>query len=298
MVGVATVGLAARSQEQRATFRSSLDLVSVAVVVRDADGRLVTNLQAADFEIYDRGAAKPIVQFQRGSDADARLALLVDSSGSMVFNDRRRRSRVATELLLASFRDTDAASVFSFDSRVRRLTPFTNDPDLLRTAVVNVRPYGSTCLYDAIVATVQTVVDDTPRARAVLLLTDGIDTASTFTPQEAATAAAMVDIPLYVLSVGGTTSAAEKAMMGADTSVASSQAALRLKELAARTGGLAAEPTTVADLSVATRTILGEMRHQYVLAIPAGAEKGWHDLTVRVRRGKVQARSREGYVVS
>jgi VWFA-related protein len=298
MVGVATVGLAARPQEQRATFRSSLDLVSVAVVVRDADGRLVTNLRAADFEIFDRGAAKPIVQFQRGSEADARLALLVDSSGSMVFNDRRRRSRVATELLLSGFRDTDAASVFSFDSRVRRLTPFTNDPHLLRSAVGSVRPYGATCLYDAIVATVQTVVDDAPRARGVLLLTDGIDTASTFTPHEAATAAAAVDIPLYVLSVGGATSAAEKAMMGADTSVGSSQAALRLHELAARTGGLAAEPTTVADLSVVTRTILSEMRHQYVLAIPAGAEKGWHELTVRVRRGKVQARSREGYVVS
>jgi Ca-activated chloride channel family protein len=298
MLGATTVGLAARPQEQRATFRSSLDLVSLAVVVRDADGRLVTNLQAADFEIFDRGAAKPIVQFQRGSEADARLALLVDSSGSMVFSDRRRRSRVATELLLAGFRDTDAASVFSFDSRVRRLTPFTSDPDLLRSAVGSVRPYGTTGLYDAIVATVRTVVDDAPRARGVLLLTDGIDTASTFTPHEAATAAAAVDIPLYVLSVGGTTSAAEKAMLRGDGSVESSQAALRLNELAARTGGLAAEPMTVADLSIATRTILSEMRHQYVLAIPAGTEKGWHELTVRVRRGKVQARSREGYVVS
>jgi VWFA-related protein len=294
----ATVGVTAQTDGQRTMFRSSLDLVSVAVVVRDEDGRLVTNLQANDFEILDRGTARPVVQFQRGSDADARLALLVDSSGSMVFSDRRRRSRVATELLLAGFRETDAASVFSFDSRVRRLTPFTRDPHLLRTAVSSVEPYGATSLYDAIVTTVQTVVEDAPRARGVLLLTDGIDTASTFTPHEAATAAAAVDIPLYVLSVGGATTAAEKSMMGGDVSVESTQSALRLNELAARTGGLAAEPTTIADLSVATRTILSELRHQYVLAIPAGSAKGWHELTVRVRRGRVQARSRDGYVVS
>jgi VWFA-related protein len=272
--------------------------VSVAVVVRDADGRLVTNLRATDFEILDRGTAQPIVQFQRGSEADARLALLVDSSGSMVFTDRRRRSQLATELLLAGFRESDAASVFSFDSRVRRLTPFTRDPQELRTAVGSVEPYGVTCLYDAIVATIRTVVDDAPRARGVLLLTDGIDTASTFTPHEAATAAAAVDIPLYVLSVGGTTTAAEKAMLNGDASVESTRSALTLNDLAARTGGLAAEPTTIADLSVTTRTILSELRHQYVLAIPASAAKGWHDLTVRVRRGRVQARSRDGYVVS
>ena len=105
VVVLGAVTLVAQSEEQRATFRSSLDLVSVAVVVRDGDGRLVTNLQATDFEILDRGKSQPIVQFQRGSEADARLALLVDSSGSMVFTDRRRRSQLATEFLLAGFRE-------------------------------------------------------------------------------------------------------------------------------------------------------------------------------------------------
>jgi hypothetical protein len=61
---------------------------------------------------------------------------------------------------------------------------------------------------------------------------------------------------------------------------------------------MAAEAATAAQLSTATRTILSELRHQYVLAIPAGTGKGWHDLTVRVRRGRVQARSRNGYIVS
>jgi hypothetical protein len=85
-----------------------------------------------------------------------------------------------------------------------------------------------------------------------------------------------------------------------DRSVASEEqtATMTLNDLATRTGGLAVEAGTIAELSIVTRTILSELRHQYVLAIPAGSLKGWHELTVRVRGGRVQARSRNGYLVS
>lgn len=286
--------LTAQAEPPQATFRSSLDLVSVAVVVRGADGRIVQGLNAGDFEIFDRGAARPIVQFHRGSDADARLALLVDSSGSMVLGARRSRSLLATELLAASFAETDAASVFSFDKRVRRLTPFTRDSGELLAAVTSVEPFGVTCIYDAIVGTIRTVTHDSPRARALLLLTDGIDTASVLTPGDAANAAAALDIPLYVLSVGDEPRNGMRPAAAFDPGASP----LTLNDLAARTGGLATDADTIAELSTATRVILSELRHQYVLAIPAASAPGWHDLTVRVRRGRVQARSRNGYVVS
>ena len=280
-------------EPQRPTFRSSLDLVSVAVVVRQPDGRLVTDLEAGDFEILDRGAAQPIVQFERGDDAHARLALLVDTSGSMVVGAKRERSRIATELLAAGMKPSDGATVFSFDARLRRLTPFTRDVETLREAVTRLEPWGVTSLYDAILGTIASVVEESPRTRALLLLTDGIDTASVKTPLDAAQAAAALDIPLYVLSVGKD-QMDEKAYSTASAEAAS----VTLQDLATRTGGLAAEAATVADLSIATRTILSELRHQYVIAIPAGEVRGWHDLTVRVKRGRVQARSRNGYYVS
>ena len=294
LLTIAVVTLPAQEQEPRATFRSSLDLVSVAVVVRDADGRLVRNLRPTDFEVFDRGTAQKIVQFQRGEDADARLALLVDSSGSMVVGAKRERSRLATELLIAGFTKRDAASVFSFDSRVRRLTPFTRDPDELRTAVTSVEPFGMTRLYDAIVGTIQTVTNDTPRTRGLLLLTDGIDNQSLHSPGDAASAAAALDIPVYVLSVGGDESAESRTAISGTATGDS----LTLNELAVRTGGLAAEAATIAQLSIVTRTILSELRHQYVLAFASGSTKGWHELTVRVKRGRVHARSRNGYLVS
>ncbi len=105
-------------------------------------------------------------------------------------------------------RPADAATVFSFDSEVRRLTPYTGNSEILRSAVSSVVPFGSTCLFDAIVGTARSVQEDSPRARAVVILTDGIDTASLNSAEDAATAAARLDLPVYVLGVGSLAGAA------------------------------------------------------------------------------------------
>ena len=280
---------AAPQDVERATFRSSLDLVSVAVVVRDGDGRLVDGLTARDFEIIDSGIPRAIVQFQQGDDADARMAMLVDSSGSMGVGAKRNRSRLAAELFFSGLKPQDTASIFSFDSRIRRLTDFTRHPDTLRAAVAEVEPFGTTRLYDAIIGTVRTVVDEMPRPRAIVLLTDGVDTASAYSARDAATAAAVVDIPVYVLSVGDEARGSAEATIVNET--------MTLGELARSTGGMSAEGTTPSQLGAAARAILAELHHQYVIAFAAGRDRGWHSLTVKVKRGRVKARSREGYLV-
>jgi VWFA-related protein len=291
LLGVTAAGLSVGAQEQvRATFRSSLELVSIAVVVRDGGGRLVTDLGPQDFEVVDAGIPRAVTQFGAGHDADARLALLVDSSGSMVVGTKPERTRMAADFLIAKMRPADAATVFSFDSEIRRLTPYTGNSDALRSAVSSVVPFGSTCLFDAIVGTAHTVQDDAPRARAVVLLTDGIDTASLHSVDDAATAAARLDLPVYVLGVGS--------LSGTPVSFAESgPAPFSVAELARRTGGLSAEASSPAQLSVVTQTILDELHHQYLLAFEGGSQPGWHSLQVRVRKGRVNARSRDGYFV-
>jgi VWFA-related protein len=291
-LAVTAAGLSAATQDQtRATFRSSLDLVSVAVVVRDGGGRLVKGLRAEDFEIVDGGVVRPVTHFEAGRDADARLALLVDSSGSMVVGAKPERTRLAADFLISGLRPADVATVFSFDSEIRRLTPYTGNSDLLRAAVSGVVPYGATCLFDAIVATVRTVQDEVPRPRAVVLLTDGIDTASLHSADDAATAAARLDLPVYVVGVGSLAGQTAPAMR------TEGPEAFSVADLARRTGGLAGEASTPAQFSVLTQTILEELHHQYVMAFAAGDERGWHPLQVRVRRGRVNSRSRDGYYV-
>lgn len=292
LLSLAVAGLTAASQDQRVTFRSSLDLVSIAVVVRDGGGRLVSNLNANDFEIVEGNTRRSIEHFQAGRDGDARLALLVDSSGSMVVGARPERARLAADMLLAGMRPADTASVFSFDSEVRRLTPYTSDTGLLRNAVSKVVPYGTTCLFDAIADTAQAVQADTPRARAVVLLTDGIDTASASTGEDAAATATRFDLPVYVIGVGSLSDPPEMHQSRRPT-----QAPFSLSELARRTGGFSADATSPAQLSIATRTILDELHQQYLLAFQGGTQPGWHQLQVKVRRGRVNARSRDGYFV-
>ncbi|MEO7270991.1 MAG: VWA domain-containing protein, partial [Vicinamibacterales bacterium] len=273
-----------------ATFRSATDIVSMAVIVRDGGGRLVTGLGAQDFEVTDRGVVRPIQQVVATHDADARLALLVDSSGSMQIGTKPERTRLASDSLIKGLRADDAAAVFSFDSDLRRLTEFTTDRHQLRGAISGVVPYGLTCLFDAIVATARSVQAEAPRARAVVLLTDGIDTASLYSGEDAATAAARLDLPVYVIGVGR--------LAGAGTdSRRRDPGAFSVADLARRTGGFSGDGTSAAQLNALTQSILDELRHQYVVAFAAGSEPGWHQLQLRVKRGKVNARSRDGYLV-
>jgi VWFA-related protein len=149
MVAIAVGILSAQQDVPQVTFKSSVNLVSVAVVVRDGDGRFIKGLKAEDFEIADNGKVRPIVQFQSGEAADARLALLVDSSGSMVVGAKRDRVQLAAHLLVSGFADQDEATVFGFDSSLRRLTPFTRDAGELRSAVSSLVPFGETCMFAA-----------------------------------------------------------------------------------------------------------------------------------------------------
>jgi Ca-activated chloride channel family protein len=293
MVATAVGILSAQQDVPQVTFKSSVNLVSVAVVVRDADGRFIKGLKAEDFEIADNGKVRPIVQFQSGEAADARLALLVDSSGSMVVGAKRDRVQLAAHLLVSGFADQDEATVFGFDSSLRRLTPFTRDAGQLRSAVSSLVPFGETCMYDAIVDTIRSVETEAPRARAVVLLTDGVDTASVHNVQDAASAAAALDIPVYALGVDDF----NERPRFVDRTLVDDNATVNLAELARRTGGTATEANSVAQLSIATRSILTELHHQYMMAFAAGTQPGWHPLTVRVRKGRAVARSRDGYLV-
>ena len=211
----------------------------------------------------------------------------------MVVGAKRDRVQLAAHLLVSGFSTEDEATVFGFDSSLRRLTPFTRDPDQLRSAVSSLVPFGETCMYDAIVDTIRSVEDEAPRARAVVLLTDGVDTSSMNNVHDAATAAAALDIPVYALGVDDF----NERPRTTDRTLVDDNANVKLAELARRTGGTATEANSVAQLSIATRSILTELHHQYMLAFASSTESGWHPLSVRVRKGRTVARSRDGYLV-
>ena len=110
-----------RSQAQQsrnppaATFRSNVDLVRVAAIVRDHKGRFVPDLTARDFEVLDAGESRPITDFQR-DQSGVSVALLFDVSGSM--EGHLANAREAAEHVISWLDRRDETAIFTFDTRL------------------------------------------------------------------------------------------------------------------------------------------------------------------------------------
>src|SRR4051794_10484457 len=122
-----------------ATFKSSVDLVRVGAVVRDRKGRFVRDLTGRDFEVLDGGVNRRISEF-RHDDSGVSIALLFDISGSM--EAKMGNAREAAEHILSWLNlQGDEAAVFTFDTRLEEVTPFTAGLQRLPPGISAVRPF-------------------------------------------------------------------------------------------------------------------------------------------------------------
>ena len=172
----------AQPPQEQAVFKAGIDLVSVTATVRDRRGRLVRGLNKEDFEVLDNGQQRRISDF-RADPSPVSLAILFDISGSMRVADRMLAARFAAHHVLSWLEQgRDEAALFTFDSRLHEVAPFTVDTRALQGALGEVDPFGATSLHDAIAEAAQRAAARTGRRRAVVVITDGIDTASGLTP--------------------------------------------------------------------------------------------------------------------
>ena len=297
MVTSSLVPSPARAVQQppAATFKSSVDVVAVTAVVRDRKGRFVRDLSQRDFVVAEGGQSKKILDFRAESDGPVKLGLLMDASGSMRVGRKAVDAEQAALHILRSLRKDDQAAIFSFDTKLDRVSEFTSDIASLEAALgkVNV-PYGQTSLHDAIaeaadvVATASRGGGKLAHRSALVVITDGIDTTSRATMDQVAAAASAIDIPVYVVAV----------MAPIDDPKVDERPpfdAPGLTQLARGTGGEMFTASAPAHASTAARQIVDELRHQYVLAFEASAHTGWRSLEVRGRDPKWTIRARTGY---
>src|SRR5215218_6091978 len=137
-------------QAPKTTFRSTVDVVSVAAVVRDKRGRFASGLRKEDFVVEEGTTRRDIIEFHADADAPVRVALLFDVSGSMRLGARIEEARQAARHLLGALKlgaAADEAAVFSFDMNLQSLQPFTADGVAIESALARVIPYGQTSLY-------------------------------------------------------------------------------------------------------------------------------------------------------
>jgi Ca-activated chloride channel family protein len=279
-----------------AKFRSSVDVVSVSAVVRDKKGRFVGNLDRKDFIVTEAGQSRPILDFRAQSDGPVKLALLVDISGSMRVGSKSVDARQAARHIFGALRPGDEAAVFSFDTALDRVTPFTSDVGSLEASLARVQaPFGQTSLYDAVAQTARAVAAEgpgggrVPQRSAVVVLTDGIDTRSRLTSEQVATISSSIDIPVYIVALMASIDDPR------DGGTVAQEVAGPLPTLARWTGGELFMASAPAHASVAARQIVDELRHQYVIAIEASNREGWRALEVRARDRALTVRARAGY---
>lgn len=274
-------------------FHSSVDVVRLAVTVRDQKGQFVRDLGARDFDVRDEGHTRAIADF-RQEIAGLSVALLFDTSGSM--EGRLAPARETASMVLdALYPWSDEAAVFHFDTRLEELAPFTRGLRELPASISRLVPFGATSLFDAIAQTAERLPRSDDRRRAVIVFTDGLDNASRLTPPQVSAAASAIDVPVYVVGIVSPLDdpTSEQATPGARKSALSGD----LANLAAWTGGAAWVASGAPQRKLAAHAIVDELRHQYLIAIDAGVEPGWHPVTVRMRNRNLTAHTRSGYAV-
>jgi Ca-activated chloride channel family protein len=288
ILGIGSVAFAA--QAPVATFSSSIDLVSVSAIVRDHKGRFVQDLSARDFEILDGGQVRQIADFRRDL-AGVSVGLLFDVSGSM--ENTLPDAREAAMHLLSWLEPKDEAAVFTFDTRLDEVMPFTTGLKALPDSMSTVTPFGATSLHDAIARMAERVGAREGRRRAVVVFTDGLDNSSHLTPGQVSGIASSIDVPVYVFAA---VPSIDNPLTQYSTGEGTFSLTGPLSDLAAWTGGHVFVASTPAARSAAARQIVDELRHQYLIAFESSGASGWHPLVVRARNKDLTVRARSGYI--
>ena len=281
-----------------ATFKSGIDLVSVSAVVRDKKGRVVRALTPKDFVVMDGGTQRKIIELHADESAPASVALLVDGSGSMSVGSALDSSRHICKLVLTTLDEhRDDAALLSFDTRLLTLRDFTGRFENIRTSLGELQAFGQTSLYDAIAGASAVVAQRARNRRAVIVLTDGADTASSYTPQEVAWIASTIDVPVYVFAVTQTAASELAAKEAAKEKEKEGETVPMnpLAELARATGGdyfIAGSPALAVNGII---RLVEELRHQYLIAFEPSTASGMRQLEIKTRKHDLRVSARRWY---
>ena len=284
-------GVALPRQAPVATFKSRVDLVRAAAIVRDRRGRFVDDLTQRDFEVLEGAERRMILDFQREQQGVS-VALLFDVSGSM--RSRLADAREAANHLLAWVDESrDEVAVFTFDTSLVEVVSFTIGLKTLPPSLALVQPFGATSLHDAIARAAERVARREGRRHAVAVLTDGRDNASRLEPAAVSAIASAIDVPVYIF---GVVASIDNPGENAATESAGRWLAGPIDDLATHTGGRVVVASTPAQRSLAARQIVDELRHQYLIAFESSGKPGWHPLVVRTRNKDLVVHARNGYI--
>lgn len=241
---------------QAPDIRITVTRVPLLVSVTDNKGKLITNLKKEDFRIYEDNKLQTITDFSSLTDLPLSIALLVDSSGSVI-DKLKFEKEAASEFFFNTIkRKKDRAMVVTFESEVRILQDFTDEPETLSQAVNKIRAAGGTAFYDAVYLAVREKLskEEGERRRLIIAITDGDDTQSKLSKTEALELAQRNDVTIFSVSTNKTSDTKTRDKQDGDKV---------LTEMAEETGGKVYFPLKLVDLAEQFERIGEELRSQY-----------------------------------
>ncbi len=275
------------AQDDDDVVRVNTDLVVLNLTVTDKAGQYVKALKLSDFKVYEDGVEVQPNMIASFSVQEAPYAavILLDSSGSM--EARFSLARSAAIRFLDGLRPEDVAAVYRFDSKVERVQEFSGGRDLAPMAYA-IRAKGMTTLNDAIVEAANTLASRPEQRKAIVILSDGMDTYSKASSEKAVESA---------LAVGASIFAVDMSQVDVGGS-ARAQAAASLRGFAEKTGGRFIATPGGPALRDAFTGIADELGHQYTIAYrPTNKTRDgkWRTLEVKATREGLTVRTRKGY---
>ena len=309
----------AHAQEPDDVIRTETSLVQLNIGVVDKQGRAVTSLTRNDFVVYEDGVKQSIQLFEP-VDAPFSLVLLLDMSGSTV--TFRQQLKLASQRFLDALAPEDRVAVIQFNKDVKSLTGFTTDRMKTAYAIEIATGAGETHFYDALKYALKELQKEGKRRKAIVVLTDGLDTslrnadratlAHAQTDQEALAAIqphSSADLN-YVLAAADRQGVTifPLALPSGDPQRLPLQtpnivgiyaaARARLQSLADRTGGRLNEINRLEYMAQLYREVAANLRTLYTVAYQAKGDRPrgqWHEVKVEVANSDLTARTKPGY---
>jgi Ca-activated chloride channel family protein len=292
LLGLAALARAQATQ-QPPTFGAGIEVINLNVSVTDPQNHYVTDLTAKDFAVFEDGLRQDLSLFTH-ENLPISLSVMIDVSASM--DEKLPVAQAAATRFVKTLRPQDNAQIVQFNDRATTLQDFTADHALLEDAIHRTAASGPTAMYNALYIALKDLEKQKSarelRRRAVVLLTDGEDTASLVSDDQVIELAKKTEVAIYAISLRNNRAVDRERL-------AFSQAVYVLTTLANETGGQVHFPNSLSELDAVYDRIAEELRTQYSIGYVSSNKRKdgkWRRIVVRVPdRANLQVRHKLGY---
>ncbi len=300
LLGCLLVTVDARAQgDTPTTFRSSVDVVALSVVVTDGQEKLVSSLTAENFAVFEDGIQQKVSFFAAG-EVPLDLAILLDTSASM--SGKMTTMQQAAIGFASTLRERDRIAIVDIKDGARIVSPLAGDLDAATKAIQATVPGGGTALYNGLYITLKELakqrrLNEDVRRQAIVVLSDGDDTVSLMTFDEVMDVAKQSGISIYTIMLKAKPVLLRTAATGGSRF---SQSEFAMKALAQETGARSFFPAHITELAGVYDSIAAELASHYALGYTSKNPKrdgSYRRVIVRVAdRPDVRTRTRSGYM--